>query len=166
MQLINNSFNSKVLAKNAFYMGIYIALCIVFQPISYGEVQIRIAEALCILPIFDSYAVYSVTLGCLISNLIGGGNIIDVIFGSLATFIGLFAIRYIKVNNFFIKMLPSILSNTIIIPLVLRYGYGIKNLPIYISALFIAIGEIISIYIIGYILYSSLLKTNILNKLN
>ncbi len=111
------------------------------------------------------YAVYSITLGCLISNLLGVGIILDVIFGSLAKFIGLYAIRYIKVNNFFLKMLPSILSNTIIIPLVLRFGYGLNNMPLYISALFIAIGEIISIYIIGYILYRILIRTNILNKL-
>lgn len=146
-------------------MAIYVALCIVFQPISYGEVQVRISEGLCILSIFDNYAVYSITLGCLISNLLGIGIILDVIFGSLAKFIGLYAIRYIKVNNFFLKMLPSFLSNIIIIPLALRFGYGLNNMPLYISALFIAIGEIISIYIIGYILYRILIRTNILNKL-
>ena len=146
-------------------MAVYIALCIIFQPISFGEVQVRIAEALCILPIFDKYSVYSITLACMISNLVAGGVIIDVIFGSLATFIGLFAIRFIKSNNFFLKMFPTILSNALIIPFVLRYGYGLTNMPIYISMIWIALGEIISIYIIGYIFYQALIKTNLFNKL-
>lgn len=165
MQLTNSELNTKVLTRNALYVAIYVALCFVFQPISYGEIQVRIAEALCILPIFDPYAVYSITIGCFISNLVGGGIILDVIFGTFATFIGLYAIKYIKVDNFFIKMLPSILSNTIIIPLVLRYGYGLNNMPLYVSAFFIAIGEIISIYIIGYILYRALIRYDLLNKL-
>lgn len=163
--MTNFHFDLKDLTRNAIFTGIYITLCIIFQPISYGEVQVRIAEALCILAIFDKYAVYSITLGCLISNIIGGGIILDVVFGSFATFIGLFAIRFIKVNNFFVKMLPSILSNSIIIPLVLRYGYGLNNMPLYISAVFIALGEIISIYIIGYVLYRTLIRTNLFDKL-
>ena len=160
-----NKIDSQIIARNSVFMAAYIALCIIFQPISYGEVQVRIAEALCILPIFDKYSVYSITLACMISNLIGGGNLVDIIFGSLATFVGLFAIRFIKSNNFFLKMLPTIISNAIIIPFVLRYGYGLTNMPIYLSAMWIALGEIISIYIIGYIFYQAIMKTNIYNKL-
>ena len=157
--MINFSDNKKsiVITRNATYAAAYVALCFIFAPISYGPIQIRIAESLTILPIFDKYALISITLGCFLSNLFMS-NIWDMIFGTIATFIGLFFINRIKTNNFFVKMLPSILSNAIIIPLVLKYGYGYSDVVYYMEFFFISIGEIISIYGIGYILYKCLWK--------
>ena len=158
-----NKFSLKSIVLNAVYTALYVVLCIVFQPISYGLVQIRIAEALCIMPIFDNVAIISISLGCLISNIYNA-NFIDAIFGTLATFLGLLCIKFIKTNNFFIKMLPTIISNTIIIPLVLKYGYGLTETPLIISAAYVAIGEIVAVYVLGYLLYNALNK--IYPKLN
>ena len=157
----------KVILQNAVYTALYVVLCIVFQPLSYGAVQVRIAEALCIMPLFDEFAVISVTLGCFIANIYNGSPI-DAIFGTLATFIGLFAIRFIKINKpyvniakdikidvFFVKMLPTILSNAIIIPFVLKFAYA-ESMPLILSGIYVAIGEIISVYMIGYLLYKAL----------
>ena len=151
------SFNVRVILRNAVYAAFYVVLCYVFAPISFSWVQVRIAEMLCVMPLFDEYAIISVSIGCFLSNLLMG-NVADAIFGTLATFLGLLCIKFIKTNNFFIKMLPTIISNTIIIPFVLKYAYGFVELPIYISAIYIAIGEIIAIYILGYILYKVLRK--------
>lgn len=143
--------------QNAVYTALYVVLCAVFAPISFSVVQVRIAEALCIMPLFDEFAIISISIGCFLSNIIFG-NIADAIFGTLATFIGLLCIKFIKKNNFFLKMFPTILSNTIIIPFVLKYGYGMIEVPIALSAVYIAIGELISIYGLGFLLYKALLK--------
>ena len=155
--MVKKSFSIKDLTRNAIYIALYVTLCYAFAPISFGVVQVRVAEALCILPIFDTFSIVSVTIGCFLSNLIISANILDAVFGGLATFVGLLLILYIKKNNFFLKMLPTILSNAIIIPFVLIYAYGI-NEPIWFSAITVAIGEIISVYGIGYLLYIFLNK--------
>ncbi len=150
------NFKLKNILQNAVYSALYVALCYVFQPISFAAIQVRIAESLCILPIFDDMAIISVTIGCFLSNLLFSG-IIDAIFGTLATFIGLLCIKFIKVDNFFLKMLPTILSNAIIIPFVLRFAFG-ETMSLWLLALSIAAGEIIAIYVLGYILYKVLSK--------
>ena len=149
-------FELKDILRNAIYAALYVALCYIFQPISFAAIQVRIAEALCILPIFDDLAIISITIGCFLSNLLFSG-IIDAIFGTLATFIGLVLIKFIKIDNFFVKMLPTIMSNAIIIPFVLRFAFG-ETMPLWLLAITIAIGEIIAVYVIGYILYRVLQK--------
>lgn len=145
--------------QNAVYAALYVALCYVFQPISFGAIQVRIAEALCILPLFDDMAIVSITIGCFLSNILFSGAI-DAIFGTLATLIGLICIKFIKVDNFFLKMLPTILSNAIIIPFVLRIAFG-ETMPIWLLAITIAAGEVVSVYGLGYVLYRALKKTNL-----
>ena len=81
--------------------------------------------------LFDDFAILSITLGCLLSNIFIFNSIIDAIFGTVATFIGLICIKFIKKNNFFLKMLPTILSNAIIIPFVLKFAY-FENTPLFL----------------------------------
>ena len=68
--------------------AIYTVLTMVFAPISFGPIQFRISEALCILPFFTPAAVPGLFIGCLLSNLLCGAAALDIIFGSLATLIG------------------------------------------------------------------------------
>lgn len=145
--------------QNAVYAALYVALCYIFQPISFAAIQVRVAEALCILPLFDDMAIISISIGCFISNLLFSG-IIDAVFGTLATFIGLICIKFIKVDNFFLKMLPTILSNAIIIPFVLRIAFG-ETMPLWLLSITIAVGEIISVIGLGYILYNALKRTKL-----
>ena len=157
-------FSLRTILRNAVYASLYVALCYIFQPISFAAIQVRVAEALCILPIFDEVAIISISIGCFISNMLFSG-IIDAVFGTLATFIGLLLIKFIKVDNFFLKMLPTILSNAIIIPFVLRFAFG-ETMPIWLLSITIAIGEILAVYVIGYILYGALKKMNFWKKIN
>ena len=152
------NLSTKNIALNAVYISIYVVLTYALKPISYGAVQVRVSEALSILPIFDSLPVISITLGCLIANTLNG-NLIDMIFGTLATFIGLIFTYKLRKKNFFIATSPTIISNAIIIPFVLKYGYGIPEIVIWYEALFILIGEAISVYLIGYII-KPILKKN------
>ena len=84
----NNLKNTYFLAYGAVIAAIYVALTMAFQPISFGPVQFRISEALCILPFFTPAAIPGLFVGCFLSNLFCGAAGLDIVFGSLATLIG------------------------------------------------------------------------------
>lgn len=149
--------NAAFLTQAAMIAAVYVTLTLLFRPISFGEIQIRIAEALTILPLFSPAAVPGVFVGCLIANIISGGILPDIIFGSLATLIGAVLTYCLKDKNPILGPIPPIVSNTIIVPFVLFYGYG-ANLPIPLMMLTVGIGEILSCGVLGLVLYFSLKK--------
>jgi len=76
----------KKLVTAAVIGAVYAALTMVLAPISYGMVQFRVSEALCILPFFFPASAIGLTVGCVIANILGpGAGLLDIIFGSLAT---------------------------------------------------------------------------------
>ena len=145
------------LTQAAMIAALYVVLTLVFQAISFGEIQVRIAEALTILPVFTPAAVPGLFIGCLIGNVIGGSILPDIIFGCLATLIGAYFTYLLRRQNKFLAPLPPIISNIIIVPFILRYAYGF-NLPIPFMMLTVGIGEIISCGVLGMIVYASLEK--------
>ena len=149
--------NQKVMfvTRAAMIAAIYVVLSVVFAPFGSKAVQVRIAEALTILPFFSPAAVPGLFVGCLIGNVLAGGILPDVIFGSLATLIGALGTRALRGTRPILGALPPIISNMIIVPLVLRYGYG-DPLPIPYMMLTVGIGEIISCGVLGMILYAAL----------
>lgn len=153
------SKNTPVLfmAQAAMIAAIYVVITLLFAPFSYGEIQVRLSEALTILPIFTPAAIPGLFIGCLLSNILGGCIVPDIIFGSLATLLGAFFTWKIRDLNKFLAPLPPIVANILIVPFVLKYGYQIP-LPIPFMMLTVGIGEIISCGILGMILYSALAK--------
>ncbi|MDO4518756.1 MAG: QueT transporter family protein [Eubacteriales bacterium] len=145
------------LVQAAAIAAIYVVLTLVFAPISYGEVQVRISEALTILPVFTPAAIPGLFVGCMLSNILGGSIPVDVIFGSIATLIGAVFTYKLRNANKFLAPLPPIVANTIIVPFVLRYGYS-ANLPIPFMMLTVGVGEVISCGILGMIIYGALSK--------
>ena len=145
------------ITQGAVIAALYVVLTLVFAPISFGPVQVRIAEALCILPMFTPAAIPGLFIGCLIANLIGGGIILDVIFGSLATLIGA-VFGYMLRKNRWLVPLPAVIANALIVPFVLKYGYGIVDVAIPILMLQILAGEIAGCYVLGELLCTALLK--------
>ena len=145
------------LAQGAVIAAMYVALTYIFAPISFREIQVRIAEALTILPVFTPAAIPGLFIGCVIGNIVGGAMIPDVIFGSLATLIGAFFTWKLRKASPWLAPIPPILSNTIIIPFVLKYAYLI-DLPIPMMMLTVCIGEILSCGGLGMILYKALYK--------
>ena len=103
------------LAQSGAIAAIYVVLTLVFAPISYGEIQLRVAEALTILPMFTSAAIPGLFIGCVIANLLGGCVVLDVVFGSLATLIGA-ALGYLLRKNRWLVPIPTVIANTVIIP--------------------------------------------------
>lgn len=142
------------LTQAAMIAAVYVALCAVFAPISYGEIQVRVAEALVILPFFTPAAIPGLFVGCLIANLMGGSILLDVVFGSLATLIGTIGSYRLRHNRFLV-LVPPIVSNTVIVPYVLRYGYGVP-LPLPFMMLTVGIGEMIAVGVLGSVLLSAL----------
>lgn len=145
------------LVQAAMIAAIYVVLCMIFQPISYGEIQVRIAEALTILPIFTSAAVPGVFAGCLIANLLNGAIVLDVALGSLATLIGALGTRALRDKSRWLAPLPPIVANMVLVPIVLKYGYGLP-LPMWLQSLSVGVGEVISCGILGLVLASVLEK--------
>lgn len=127
--------------------AIYVVVTMLFSAISFGQVQLRISEALTILPFFTPAAVPGLFIGCLVGNILGGAIPPDIIFGSIATLAGACGSRLLRSNKWLVP-LPPIAANTIVVPFVLRYGYGI-NLPIPLMMLTVGVGELLSCYVLG-----------------
>ena len=151
--------NKKILTltQAAMIAAVYVVLTYVFSAFSFGQVQIRIAEALTILPVFTPAAVPGLFIGCLIGNITGGAVLPDIIFGSLATLAGAIGTRVLRKKNPIVCTLPPILSNVIVVPLVLRFAYGVL-LPIPVMMLTVRIGEVIGCGVLGVGLYTVLKK--------
>ena len=141
---------------SALIASIYVVLTLLLRPISYGPIQFRVSEALCVLPYFTPAAIPGVFIGCLISNLLGGAVLMDIVFGSLATLIGAIGSWLLRRNRWLVS-LPPILSNTLIIPWVLKFAYGSEDL-IWYMMITIGIGEILAIGVLGQLLISVLAK--------
>ena len=149
--------NVSYLTQAAMIAAIYVVLTIVFAPISFGEIQVRIAEMLTILPIFTPAAIPGLFVGCLIGNITGGAILPDIICGSIATLVGAAGTYALRNHHRALAVLPPILVNALVVPFVLRYAYGVV-LPIPFLALTVGIGEIISCGILGNVLAAVLKK--------
>lgn len=151
------NINVLFLAQAAMIAAIYVVITLIFAPFSYGEVQIRLSEALTILPVFTPAAVPGLFIGCLISNILGGCIVPDIIFGSLATLLGAVFTSTLRNKSKYLAPVPPIISNMLIVPFVLRYGYQVP-LPIPFMMVTVGIGEVISCGLLGMILYTALNK--------
>ncbi|MBE6563650.1 MAG: QueT transporter family protein [Ruminococcaceae bacterium] len=146
--------------KNITHVGViaaaYTALTCAFAFAASGVIQVRVSEALCILPYFTPYAIPGVTLGCLFSNIITGAMTFDVIFGTLATLIGAIGSYLLRKWKWAVPI-PPIVANTLIVPQVLKLVYGVPEAVPFLM-LTVGIGEIISVGILGMILLFALEK--------
>ncbi len=152
---------TKYLTQGALIAALYVVLTYItnLAGMANGAIQVRISEALCILPAFTAPAVPGLFIGCLAANLLTGAALWDVVFGSVATLLGALGTRYFGKNKFLAPVFP-IVSNTVIIPFVLKLAYGVEQGYIFL-ALSIFIGEVISCGVLGVILYGALEKTRI-----
>lgn len=150
--------NKKVLftSQAAMIAALYVVLTIFISSfgLASGDVQVRISEALTILPYFTPAAIPGLTIGCFLSNLFTGCVPLDIIFGTLATLLGAlgsYALRRCK----WLVPLPPVIANTIIVPYVLRFAYGMDAAIPYLM-ISVGTGEIISCYILGLLLLFAL----------
>lgn len=149
---MNNEKTVERLVRTAIIAAIYAVITLCLAPISYGAVQFRVSEIMVLLAFFDPFYIGGLTLGCFIANLLGPNGLPDVIFGTIATFISVYAIsftaKYIKNNSIalIIASLWPTIFNGLIIGWELNYLY---QLPIILSMLEVAAGEIVVVTIVG-----------------
>lgn len=150
--------NTKTFTRVAMIAAIYTVVTLLLAPISYGNIQVRIAEALTMLPLIYEPSIWGVTLGCFLSNLIGamtGANptgMIDAVIGTLATLLA--AICTYRLRNKCVKKYPVW---AILMPVIFNFFFvGIELGVLYfptnvvtgslVCGVEVAIGEIISLY--------------------
>jgi uncharacterized membrane protein len=148
---------ARYVAVNGITAAVYAAVTMATPWMSYGEIQFRIAEAMNLLVFFDPIFAPGLIIGCAVSNIMSQFGIVDIIFGTLATAVALFAMR--KVKNLFAATLFPTISNGVIIPLVIMYAGNIPFspaafLPIAAS---VAAGEFAVCSIVGYPLFKMIL---------
>ena len=165
---MTNELKTKRLVRTAVIAALYALLTVALAPISYGSFQFRVSESLVLLAYFDPFYVGGLTLGCFIANLLGPNGTMDVIFGTLATFISVGAIsltaKYIKNKaSLFIASLWPTIFNGLIIGWMLNITVGA---PLWITIGEVALGEFVVITIVGIPVfkmiqnrYTKLLKT-------
>lgn len=141
----------------AVIAALYVVLVVIFNYISFGPIQFRVAEALTILPYFTPAAIPGLFIGCILANVIGGAVVWDIIFGSIATLIGAVFTYLLRNKSKFLAPLPPVLANTIIVPWVLKYAYGAEEM-VWFMAVTVGIGEILACYVLGMILLFALNK--------
>ena len=148
----------KLICQGGIIAALYLALTLLANALGLANyaVQVRFSESLTILPYFTPAAVPGLFVGCLLSNILTGCALPDIIFGSLATLIGAVSTYMLRNKSKWLAPLPAIVSNAIIVPLVLLYAYGIE--PLWFSFVTVTLGELISCGVLGMLLLNALKK--------
>ena len=160
------------LVRCAVIAAVYVVVCLVLAPFSYGAVQVRVAEALCLLSVFGAEYIVGVTLGCFLANLLGS-TVVDVVFGTLATLLAClvtYKLRDIRVKGLAIPAsLPPVVFNMIIVGAFEITFFFSDGAPTAMLAVFnavtVGIGELISCTILGVALVKLIESNAGLNKI-
>ena len=150
------------LTRAGMIAAIYVVLTMLaaVMGLSSGAIQLRLSEALCLLPLIFPEAIVGLTLGCLLANMITGCVFWDIIFGSVATLIGAlgaYFMRKMPEKLSFLATIPTILANAIIVPFILMWAYGVED-GYFFLMMTVGIGEILSAGVLGAILYRQMKK--------
>ena len=156
----NTYRRARFLTHAAMIAAIYVALTWLSSLVGLsgmGAIQLRLSEALCVLPYFTAAAIPGVSIGCLLATLLTGAALPDVIFGTLATVIGAFGTYFLRRFRF-LAAVPPIVANTLIVPFVIRYAYLDVSESLPFLFLTVGLGEILSIGLFGTLLLLALEK--------
>ncbi len=150
------NFTARDLALGGIIAALYVVLTILSAifGLASGVIQVRLSEALTVLPALTASAVPGLTLGCLLANMITGCAPWDVVFGTLATLLGAVGTRMLK-DKPFLCWIPPVVSNMVIVPIVLMKVYGVPDTFWYLM-LTVGAGEVIACGVLGLLLLRSL----------
>ena len=134
--------HTRRLTRAALVAALYLLTTLLLRPISFGALQLRLAEALTLLPVFAAEAVPGLGLGCLLANLLGGGVWFDVVFGTLATLLSAICVRRLRAKPF-LGAAVTTLINALIVGTVVYLGYvRAPDAPVSVGTLISAIGTV------------------------
>ncbi|MBQ8830591.1 MAG: QueT transporter family protein [Oscillospiraceae bacterium] len=156
---------TRYLTHGALIAAMYVALTFAANllGLASGVVQIRLSEALTILPLFTPAAVPGLFVGCILANVLTGCALWDVVFGSIATLLGALGTYWCRKKSKYLAPVFPILANMVIVPLVLQYVYGAPDAWIFL-VMTVGIGEVISCGVLGILLHRVMSKTDIFEK--
>ena len=146
--------NARALARAAVIAALYAALTLALAPISYGEMQVRVSEALTLLPVLLPEAIPALAVGCLLANVLGGCTALDIVFGSLATLGAAICTRRLRGRLPLAAAMP-VLFNGVIVGAVVHYCYS-PAIPLPLCMLSVAAGEAIACFALGLLLLRAL----------
>lgn len=158
---MKNMFTVQKMVKAAIIAALYICFCLIFQPISFGIIQIRISEMLTLLPVICPEAIIGVTLGCFLSNalFVSATTPLDIILGTLATLIAAiltYKLRNIKTSHLaLVPSLPPVIINALVIGVeltILYYGVSTSAYMYLLNIFTIGVGQLISCSFLGVLL--------------
>jgi len=153
------------LCQGALIAALYVALTYLAAQLGLhsGVIQLRLSEALCILPVFTTAAIPGLTVGCFLANALTGGVVLDIVMGPIATLIGALG-TYALRRRPSLALLPPIAANAVIVPFVLRYGYGAPD-AVWYMAFTVGVGEILSAGVLGFLLYLTLRRRGVFKQM-
>jgi uncharacterized membrane protein len=150
------NITTKFITKVGIIAALYTVVTIILAPFSYGPIQVRVSEALTVLPFISSAAIPGLFLGCFVANIYGGLGLYDIIGGSLCTLMAAFLTNFLaKTKKPILAPLPPILINALGVSL---YLHLLFKLPYWLTVFYIASGEIVACFILGYPLLKLVLK--------
>ena len=158
------SMKVRFLSHAAMIGALYVALTFVSAAfgLSSGAVQVRLSEALTVLPVFTPAAIPGLVVGCLLSNMLTGCLPWDIVFGTLATLLGALGTYALRRFSRWFAPIPPILANSFIVPAVLQSVYGVEEAyPLLMAS--VGLGEIIAAGVFGMFLYHAVKKTKLFN---
>lgn len=137
------------LTQAAMIAALYVVLTFIANAfgLASGAIQVRLSEALAVLPFFTPAAIPGLYVGCLLANLLTGGCLLDILVGSLASLIGAVGAYMLRRQKWLVP-LPTIIANALIVPFVLIHGYGLADAWWYLF-LTVGAGEVISCGVLG-----------------
>lgn len=153
--------DTKQLTRAAIIGALYAALTLALAPISYGEVQLRVSEALTLLPVLWPEAVPGLFIGCFLANLLGPGGLADAVVGGTATLIAA-TLTLLFRKRLWAAALPPVIINGIVIGLLL---FVLFEAPLLVTMGYIALGQAVACYALGIPLILVLKRTGLANKL-
>lgn len=149
---MNNENLVRRLVRTAIVAALYAVITLVLAPISYGPIQFRLSEVMVLLAFFDPFYIGGLTVGCLIANILGPYGITDIIFGTLATFISVYAISFTRkqIKNDTSALITASLWPTIFNGVIIGYMLNyVAHLPLILTISQVALGEFVVVTIIG-----------------
>jgi len=152
--------NSKTITKISFIAAIYAALTIGLAPLSYNFIQLRVSEALTILPFIMPQSILGLFIGCIIANIYSGLGIYDIVFGSLATLLSAYLTG--KMPSKWLAPLPPVVINAVVIGYMWSY---FAQMPFYLTAGYVALGQLGACYLLGLPLLFLLEKSQLFKKI-
>jgi len=151
----------KILTRAAAVAALYAAVTLLLQPFSFGPLQLRVSEALTLLPVLWPESIAGLFVGCFLSNLIGGYGLVDAVIGGGATLLAAL-LTYALRKNKWLAALPPVLVNAVAIGILL---HAVAKAPLFLTMLYVGTGQAAACYALGIPLLVTLERTGLSRRL-